>query len=263
MERERREFAVKQLNCALELQRQIVGVKFLFSDAEFQEARARHIPHPMNYCVMVKVAMGGAALKATGADLACLAGGRALGLVEMDELHRSGRIGRNLGLYANLSTAKNVRDRMSYCTHKTHGVMVKPLADYDNEVPDVVLIVSSAYNVMRIVQGHAYYYGLRPASQLAGNQAICSESTALPYMADDINVSLLCIGTRHKAGWTDNELAVGIAFSRFQTVVQGVMETINIMDANEKKAVIERKLKDAGISYPQIQYDCNYYMKNR
>lgn len=263
MEKERKGLAVELLNCALELERQIVGVKFLFSDAEFQAARAKHIPHPMNYCVMVKVAMGGTALKATGADLACLAGGRALGLVEMDELHRSGQIGKNLGLYANLSTAKNTRDKMSYCTHKAYGVMVKPLADYGNEVPDVVLIVSGAYNVMRIVQGHAYYYGLRTFSQLAGNQAICSESTALPYMTDDINVSLLCIGTRHKAGWTDNELAVGIAYSRFEAVVRGVVETINIMDSNEKKIAIERKLKDAGITYPQIQYDCNYYMKNR
>lgn len=81
-------------------------------------------------------------------------------------------------------------------------------------------------------------------------------------MTDDINVSLLCIGTRHKAGWADNELAVGIAYSRFQTVVQGVMETINIMDSNEKKTVIEQKLKAAGLAYPQIQYDCNYYMGN-
>ncbi len=34
------------------------------------------------------------------------------------------------------------------------------------------------------------------------------------------------------------------------------------MDSNEKKTVIEQKLKEAGLAYPQIQYDCNYYMGN-
>ncbi|MDA8440778.1 MAG: DUF169 domain-containing protein [Peptococcaceae bacterium] len=32
---------------------------------------------------------------------------------------------------------------------------------------------------------------------MTDNQALCSESRAYPYLSNDINVSVLCIGTRH------------------------------------------------------------------
>lgn len=259
MNREKIVQAVAKMKCALELERKIVGVKFLFSKEDFQAADAKHITNKMNYCVMVKVAMNGTALKALGDDLACIAGGRALGLIEIDDFHRSGRNGKDLGIYRHMTTAKNTQDRMSYCTHKAYGVMVKPLEDYTDE-PDVVLMVTNPYNVMRILQGYSYFYGMHSTYQMVGNQAICSESTALPYMSNDINVSMLCIGTRHRAGWKDSELAVGIAFNRFETLSQGVMDTINIMDNNEKKAVIGKKLKENNIDDLEIKYDCNYYL---
>lgn len=252
--------AVIKLNCALELERKIVAMKFLFSKEDFEAADAKHITNKMNYCVMVKLAMRGEALKAEGDNLACIAGGRALGLIEIDDFHRSGQNGKRLGIYHDMTTAKNTRDRMSYCTHKAYGVMVKPLEDYTAE-PDVVLIVTSPYNVMRILQGYSYFYGMHSNYQMVGNQAICSETTALPYMSNTINVSMLCIGTRHTAGWKDNELAVGLPFNRFQTLSQGVMETVNIMENNEKKAVIEKKLKENNIDELKIKYNYNYYRK--
>lgn len=262
MNREQMLQAILHLNCALELSRKIVGVKFLFDEQEFQAAEARTVRCKMNYCVMVKLAANGTGFKATGADLACVAGGRALGLIEIDDLHRSGQNGRNLGLYADLSTAKSVRDRMTYCTHRAYGVVIKPLEDFRDQ-PDVVLMVTSPYNAMRLVQGYSYHHGLHATFQMTGNQAICSESTALPYLTNDINVSLLCIGTRHRAGWQDNELAVGFAFSHLQTVTQGVMDTINIMDSDEKKMGIERKLRENGITEPVVRYHCNYYMNSK
>ncbi|PAB59576.1 DUF169 domain-containing protein [Anaeromicrobium sediminis] len=258
MNREKIVQAVAKMNCALQLERKIVGVKFLFNKEDFQAADAKHITNKMNYCVMVKVAMNGTGLKACGDDLVCIAGGRTLGLIEIDDFHRSGQNGKNLGIYRHMTTAKNIRDRMCYCTHKAYGVMVKPLEDYAHE-PDVVLMVTNPYNIMRILQGYSYFYGMHSTYQMVGNQGICSESTALPYMSNNINVSMLCIGTRHKAGWKDNELAIGIPFNRFQTLSQGVMDTINIMDNNEKKAVIEKKLKENNIDELEIKYNCNYY----
>ncbi len=254
--------AVIKLNCSLELERKVVGIKILFSKEEFEDADAKHIINKMNYCVMVKVAMGGTALKATGDDLACIAGGRALGLIDIDDFHRSGQNGRNLGIYHDMTTSKNTRDRMSYCTHRAYGIMVKPLEEYTNE-PDTVLIVTNPYNVMRILQGYSYFYGMHSNYQMVGNQAICSEATALPYMSNNINVSMLCIGTRHKAGWKDSELVVGIPFNRFETISQGVMNTINIMDNNKKKEYIQKKLTENNIDELKIKYNYNYYTKRK
>jgi uncharacterized protein (DUF169 family) len=207
---------------------------------------------------MVRLATQGKALKASGNNLSCLAGARALGLKEIDAYHRSGQSGKKLGLYRDMPTAKRTRDGMSYCDHQAFGIMVKPLEDYDSE-PDVVIIVSHPYNIMRIVQGYSYYSGIQSAFKMTGNQAICSESTAYPYLSNDINVSLLCIGTRHKAGWGDHELAVGFPISLFNKIVDGVMNTVNIMDSNKKKEVIEKKLLENKIDDLEIKYNFNYY----
>lgn len=252
------ETSTTRMNCALELKRKIVGVKFLFSREDFEASDVKRVATKLNYCVMVRMATSGRALKATGDDLACLAGARATGLKDIDDYHRSGQNGKRLGIYRDMATAKSVRDRMSYCDHKAYGIVVKPLDMYDDE-PDVVIIVANPYNVMRIIQGYSYYYGLRAHFKMTGNQAICSESTAYPYLADDINVSLLCIGTRHRAGWKDDELAVAFPFNRFKKITQGVMETINIMDNNRKKKVIEKKLYRSGILSFAIRYNHNYY----
>lgn len=247
-----------RLNCVLDLERRAVGIKFLHTEEDYHYADAKPVTVPINYCVMVRLATQGRALKASGNNLACLAGARALGLKEIDDYHRSGQNGKKLGLYHDMPTAKRVRDGMSYCDHRAFGIMVKPLEDYDSQ-PDVVIMVSHPYNIMRVVQGYSYYSGIQSAFKMTGNQAICSESTAYPYVSNDINVSLLCIGTRHKAGWSDHELAVGFPISLFNKIVDGIINTVNIMDNNQKKEVIEKKLLKNEIDDIKIKYDCNYY----
>ncbi len=247
-----------RLNCALDLERKAIGVKFLHTEEEYHSANGKPMTVPINYCVMVRMATQGMALKARGNNLACLAGARALGLKEIDAYHRSGQNGKKLGLYHDMPTAKRTRDGMSYCDHEAFGIMVKPLEDYDSH-PDVVIIVSNPYNIMRIVQGYSYYNGIQSAFKMTGNQAICSESTAYPYLNNNINVSLLCIGTRHKAGWDDHELSVGFPISLFNKIVDGIMNTVNIMDNNQKKEVIKKKLLENEIDDIEIKYDFNYY----
>lgn len=249
---------VVKMNCALELERKVVGIKFLFSRDAFEAEDAKGIKKAMPYCVLVKSAMSGRSLKATGEDLACLAGARALGLKEIDDDHRSGRNGKRLGIYRDMTTAKKVRDGMSYCDHRAYGLTVKPLDAFAEE-PDVVIMVTSPYNVMRIVQAYSYHFGIRTNFKMTGNQAVCSESTAYPYLSNDINVSMLCIATRHRAGWQDGELAVAFPFNHFGKITAGLMETINIMDNNQKKGMIEKKLRENGIDDFKIAYDHNYY----
>lgn len=260
MEMEKLQQQVVKMNCALELNRKIAGVKFLFNLDEFKSAAARQVKNKMAYCVMVKQAMTGEALKATGEDMACMGGARATGLIEHDNYSKSGQNGKALGLYRDMATAKNTVDGMSFCNHRAYGIMVKPLDEWEEE-PDVVIMVTNAYNTMRIVQAYSYFYGIQTRFKMTGNQAICSESTAYPYLSNDINVSLLCIGTRHKAAWKDDELAVAFPFNRFEKISEGLMETINIMDNNEKKAIIEKKIQANHIENFAIKYNYNYYKR--
>lgn len=250
--------AVDKANCALKLERKIVGVKFLFDQQEYEHATAKRIKNKMPYCVMVKTAMSGTAVKAALENFGCLSSARALGIMPAEEMVSSGRHYRRLGLYYDFAVAKNVQKNMTLSQHQTYGVMIKPLHEY-NEKPDVVLIITNPYNAMRIIQGYTYMFGYHTSFKMAGNQAVCSECTAYPLESNSINVSLLCSGTRYMGGWGDDELALGIPYNKFAPVVEGLYATINPIEPNEKKAKIEARAAELGRKDLAIEYNKNYY----
>ncbi len=250
--------AVNKANCALELKRKIVGVKFLFSKQEFEKANVKPLRVKMPYCCMVKIAMSGYGRKANLDTFGCLASARVLGLIEPDEMYRSGQFYRNLNMYEDLTTAKKVCNNTTHCKHKAYGVMVKPIEEFD-ESPDIVIIITNPYNVMRLVQGYTYKYGTYKNFKIIGNQALCSECTAYPFESNNINISTLCAGTRFMAGWDKNELGIGMPFNIFTEVIDGLYSTINIMEPNEDKKIIEEKLNKSNRTDLKIVYNKNYY----
>ncbi|WP_291569340.1 DUF169 domain-containing protein [Clostridium sp. UBA4548] len=251
--------ALIKLNCSLELERQIVGIKFIFSEKEYKSLEVQCPIKKINYCGMVKSGACGNALKVTGDMLACASGGRTLGFIE-DTVNESGQVWTRLGLYKNAEVSKQVRESLTYSKANPYGVLVQPLSNFDSE-PDIALIVTNSYNLMRIVQGYSYHYGARSNFGFVGNQAICYECTAKTFLTQDMQISALCIGTRHRAGWKDHELAVGIPMKQFTAIADGVFNTVNNMESNEKKHIIEEKLMKAGITELTIEYDSNYYKK--
>lgn len=250
--------ALDKVYCALHLKRKIVGVTFLFDQEEFDQANAQRLPARMPYCVMVKRAMLGHSLKAVFDDFGCRASARALGIMETDELFSSGRHYRRLGLYRDLVTAKNVRQNMTICQHRACGVMVKPVEQHER-APDVVLLVCTPYQAMRVVQGYTYQFGYHTNFKMAGNQAICSECTAYPFESNSLNVSMLCAGTRFMAGWGDDELAVGLPFHLFTPIVEGLYSTLNATEPDRKKAEIEVRLADRQRDDLTVEFGKNYW----
>jgi len=69
---------VSKADCALELERKIVGVKFISTAEEFQRAEAQSFDNRMPYCVLVKLASMGHSRKAHLDNFGCLAAARAL-----------------------------------------------------------------------------------------------------------------------------------------------------------------------------------------
>lgn len=261
MDKEKLQQMLSKANCALELKRRIVGVKFLFTEEEFQQATAKLIAAPMHYCAMVKAATAGHSVKAAAENFGCLGGARALGMRESEAAFVSGQHYRNLGLYQNLVVAKNARNNMTFCQHKAYGVVVKPLQGFAQEEPDVVLILTDAYTAMRVVQGYTYTYGIQTAFKLSGNQAVCSECTAYPFEHNTLNISMLCGGTRNRAGWDDNEIGIGMPFNKCSDVIDGIYKTVNAMEPNRNKTKIEAKLKQHKLTDLVIEYDKNYFTK--
>lgn len=251
----------KRLECAIDWPRQSAGIRFLFNEKEFQEAEAIKLMKPIYFCQMVRAASMGNAVKADLSSHKCIAAARALGLTEADEFHRSGQRGLSFQLYHDLGSAKYTRDRQTLCDHKAYGVMVKPLTSYEEgeEAPHVVQVITNPYYAMRIIQGYTYYYGIETNFKMSGLQAICSESTAYPYMSNHINLSMLCGGTRRFCRWGEDEVSVSIPYTKFGLTVEGTLKTMNLQDNNEKKSLERKKLRENNMDREFLLEDDFHY----
>ncbi|WP_458862748.1 DUF169 domain-containing protein [Acidaminobacterium chupaoyuni] len=249
--------SVEKLYCALELKRRAVAVKLLRTEEEYESADAIALQKPINYCQMVAAATNGNRIKAKSESFKCRSGARVLGIDPSDPKNGHGENWARLKLYENAELSRNIREELVYLKEPAFGVLLSPI-EQATETPDVVLIAANPYNAMRITQGYAYHYGMPKSVNMIGNQAVCLECTARPHALQDMNISLLCIGTRHRAGWADDEMAVGIPAAQFAKVVDGLMNTLNQMENDHNKAVIEKKLKAKNIVFP-IRYGYNYY----
>ncbi len=245
-----------KVNTVLCLERKVVGVKFLFTKREFDNDPADKMSNKLTYCAMVRRAAEGEVIKADFDNFACFGGARALGIVDVDEFYTSGRFFEGCGLYPDLSTARAISEKMSICDHNTYGITVKPLNMFEDR-PDLVVFITNPRNAMRIVQGYTYYFGTKENYKLIGNQAICSEATARPYLINDINLTVLCKGPRSN-GYKDDEMAIGMVFNKFTPVVEGVCMTLTPVENNIDKEILINRLKENGIDDVQVIKDRNY-----
>ena len=250
---------VIKANCVLELERKIVGMKFLFTKEDFEEADARAVVRKVQYCVMVKSATCGHSIKVAGNNFACNASARALGIIKPDNEYKSGKSYVDFGFYKDIVISQNAINNINLCKHEAYGVMLKPLEEFDVE-PDIVIIITNPYNAMRIVQGYSYTYGINPYYKMSGNQAICAECTSYPFQSNAINVSLLCAGTRYGAAWKDYEIGIGMPFNKFSTIIDGVYATVNDIETDEKKFMIKEKLEENGLTDLEVKFGTGYFL---
>lgn len=252
------ETSLRRAYALLNLDRNIAGVRLLKTEEDFEKAPGIVTPKPMNYCLMVASATKGHVIKAKETNIKCRSGVRVLGINPADPLNGNGENWARLGLYKDSEISRQVRKELSYVTEKHTGVVVGDA--YRLEEIDVFIIVANAYSCMRILQGYAYSYGMPHQINMLGNQALCLECTARPYVTGDINLSMLCIGTRHRANWADHEMAVGIPAERFETVINGIYQTANIMESNANKQRIAQHFSELPNDTIQLQQNYNYYM---
>lgn len=252
------EESTKWIYTLLELDYKVVGIKFLFDKGEYDLFPAKEHTHRMSYCTVVKKASDGECQKVRQDHQACPGGSVALGFTKPNDDNISGRRRYLQKTYCNMGISRKVSKNMVYCEHTLYGIAVMPLEKYDIE-PDVVIIVCNPFNAMRISQGYAYKYGHIENIKFAGMQAICQECTSLPYENDQLNISMLCSGTRMLGRWREDELAVGMPFRYLLDIVEGIKNTVNPLERNKNKKIIEKKLIDNQLNGQlEILFNENY-----
>ena len=248
------------LDILLELRRKPIGIKFLLTESEYEASPLDFPANGMPYCTAVKWAGEGRSYKMDAAHCSCFAASRALGLAAVPEEARSGNRHAKLGVYEDLCVSRAVARDMVYCAHKCAGVEIRPLDQYVKDNPDVVIIVTTPYNAMRITQGYAYHNGQLINVKVAGMCGICQECTSYPHERNQLNLSMLCSGTRCVAQWEKDELGIGIPYHYLGQVISGLRQTVNPMEFNADKERIAQRLAEADqADAMEIEFSHNYY----
>lgn len=249
--------SVDLIESYLDLDRKPVGIKFFFDMDEFKNFEVPQRDRKVTYCNSVQLASKGSAMKLTKENQGCPNGAFALNFTDVPPPISSGKGRFSKNIYKDVETSKSINDDMMFMKDRPAGIAVMPLEDYKVE-PDVVVVVGSSYNVMRMIQGHGYFNGYTNNLRTVGLQAVCQDLTTYPYSSEDINISLLCPGTRLVADWVPDEIGIGIPFAKWYEIVEGVKETTNPFERDDKKEDIESRLKERGLDASEIKFNENY-----
>ena len=243
----------------LTLDRHIVGIKFAYAPEDYEKMVGRAMRAKIAYCIAVKAAMNGRSVKMSREYSGCSGSSRALGFNSPTEDFTSGERYDSLGLYKDLPTSKQVANSTTICRRSCFGVMAQPLEQYENVMPDVVILATNARNAMRLLQGYTYSYGSEPVFKMTGNQAICVECTSHPLEKNQMNLSMLCSGTRYLAKWKQDEIAIGFPYRKFVKTVEGLLQTVNAVELDPAKRRIQEKLVKQGLPDPHFDFGRTYY----
>jgi uncharacterized protein (DUF169 family) len=148
----------RRLNYLLELKRQVVGISFLRTKEDFDAHTAPATDKLVPYCRSVQQATEGVSVKLTIDNFGCPASAVALGLIENDEYSASGQKHANMGVYKDIEVSKAIADDMVYCRESSYGIAVEPIQAW-TQAPDVLLVITTPFNAMRLLQGNAYFNG--------------------------------------------------------------------------------------------------------
>lgn len=246
----------KKLSLALGLDKKIVGVKFLFLKEEYDDLDIKEFTNKMSFCAMTLKAMNGITGKADKNCFACQGGPETFGITDVSNYVSSGKQYSTFKLYESHAVARQAQEDIVFIKQRIHGIVVGPLEDMEDA--DVVLFIGDCRQIMRVIQGYAYHYGMPKNIGMIGNQGICADLVARPFQLNDLNVSLLCYGARLHSKVSDGELGAGMPIHIFNNVVKGVISTINSAQGDKQKRELLERLDEPNELGVEIEFGKMY-----
>ena len=178
---------------------------------------------PIRHCQAIMRARHGESLVVPADKQACPVGASSLGLVPIPEKVECGEFHFNMGMYGSEEAARNtIRQRPALETGSVIAVAVSPLSKAKIK-PDVVVITGTPEQVFWLLPAATTFsVGGRVTIDMAAIQASCADSTVVPYITGNVNISLGCFGCRKTTDIAPEHMLVGIPMSRMPDIVSAV-----------------------------------------
>jgi uncharacterized protein (DUF169 family) len=204
----------------LDLKYEPVAVKVIKKGEPIPEGY--HEPEKnIRHCQSIMKARKGESFVIPAGKHACVVGASSLGLIPTPEKVVSGEFHHNLGMFDSVEAAAGmISKRPAFESESGTATVVGPLKDAKVE-PDVVILVDRPETIYWIIPA-AYYKGGRVNFSSAAFQATCADTTILPSLTGEINVSLGCFGCRKATDIENDEMLIGIPFSKLEEIVNAL-----------------------------------------
>ncbi|EEA84095.1 DUF169 domain-containing protein [Peptacetobacter hiranonis] len=229
---------ITRVSKALGLENKILGLRFLVLEKEYNDSLAEE-HEGLSLCSLVKLACRGKSVKCNASTIGCDDAAYAMGLKEVPEYVYSGRKEYEDRKYLSKSIAFQVQNEKKYIPQKIYGAIISPLEEIEN--PDLVIVIATAKDMMRLTQGYSRYYGVNKNLLSIGVQGICSELVSKPFMNNDLNVSLLSNCCRKLTDFSAGCMGASFPIHLVENIFRGILETVNLTENNiPKKKILER-----------------------
>ena len=229
---------ITRVSKALGLENKILGLRFLVLEKEYNDSLAEE-HEGLSLCSLVKLACRGKSVKCNASTIGCDDAAYAMGLKEVPEYVYSCRKEYEDRKYLSKSIAFQVQNEKKYIPQKIYGAIISPLEEIEN--PDLVIVIATAKDMMRLTQGYSRYYGVNKNLLSIGVQGICSELVSKPFMNNDLNVSLLSNCCRKLTDFSAGCMGASFPIHLAENIFRGILETVNLTENNiPKKKILER-----------------------
>jgi uncharacterized protein (DUF169 family)/NAD-dependent dihydropyrimidine dehydrogenase PreA subunit len=181
-------------------------------------------PSKLRHCQSIMAARRGYSLLMTPQCHACPDGTHILGMTEIPPKLASGEIYLSFGKLDSMEAARQmVKERPCLPARSIGATLVSPLKDA-LYTPDVIVVVANPEQMMWLCMSASYYTGRRFDFKVSGYNALCVESTVIPHITKEINISLGCYGCRGSTDISDDLMFMGIPLVKMDKVIQGLEE---------------------------------------
>lgn len=234
---------IKQI---LGLTTSLVGVKFLFSEAEIPADVESLTGH--RYCQALMKARHGVHVLLDAEGIACPAAAAAFGFKQLPDGLKTGKGLVGFGIVEDESTGKTMFEGMTILPQgKLKALYLFPLETAAIE-PDIVVVEDETEKLMWFALANLNIHGgHRVDSSTAILQATCVDATLIPYVDQKFNMSMGCYGCRDATDICPNETVLGFPFKDFAAIAQSI-EFLNqkaIPNSRGKNALAILKRKEA------------------
>ncbi len=183
------------------------------------------VPMPrvkLRHCQSLMMARRGKSLLMPPHCHACPDGTHILGLTEIPRKLASGEMYLHFKKLATIEAARQmVAERPRLPERSMRATLVTPLEDAVL-TPDVVAIIAQPEQMMWLTMATSFYTGHRPTFQVSGYNAQCVETTLIPYMSGQFNISLGCYGCRASSDISDDLMFMGVPLAQMPELIRGL-----------------------------------------